>query len=71
MTNKELADEITDFFNDHDMLGGATYNEMKVATHNAIRDNDLDILLDYFKDIKYYSTRADNIYYELKSRKGD
>ena len=65
---KNLADKITLFFERFDMLGGATPQEMYAATYNALESKnieDIRIIKDYFRDIRWANERAQEIYREL------
>ena len=68
MRPKNLADRITTFLNSRDMLGGASVEEMYEVTYKALSSYnyaDIEIIVNYFKDLKKYSKVAENIYYDL------
>lgn len=65
---QNLADKITAFFERFDMMGGATSEEMYEATYNALASNnseEIKIIKDYFRDIRWANQRAQEIYREL------
>lgn len=69
MTNRELANEITFFFLDYNMLDGCTTQEMYDATYRALQDNNIEIILSYFIDLAPMNKRANLIYRELLFRR--
>ena len=69
MNSKDLANKITLFFERYDMLGGATVEEMYDATYRALEgkdEEDIKIIKDYFKDIRWANKKAQEIFEELE-----
>lgn len=71
MMNENLANRITSFFVDYNMLGGATEKEMYDATLRALNNQDKEdilIIISYFRDIYWTNKRAKEIYTALMLR---
>lgn len=67
-SSQNLANKITIFFDKYNMLGGATIQEMYEAVWKALEYHDkkeIQIIKDYFRDIRWANENAQNIYREI------
>ena len=63
-----LANRITMFFSDFNMLGGATIDEMYEVVWKALEYHDketIQIVKDYFRDIRWANDKAQELYRQL------
>lgn len=66
--SQNLADKITTFFYDFDMLGGATEEELYEVIWKALEYHDkeqIQTIKDYFRDIKWANDRAQELYRQI------
>ena len=66
--SQSLANRIALFFARFDELGGATVEEMYEATYKALENHDVDdirLIKDYFRDLRWANEKAQEIYREL------
>lgn len=66
--SQSLANKIAMFFSNFDMLGGATIDEMYEVVWKALEYHDkeeIQIIKDYFRDIRWANDRAQELYRQL------
>lgn len=66
--SQNLANKIAMFFSNFDMLGGATIDEMYEVVWKALEYHDkeeIQIIKDYFRDIRWANDRAQELYRQL------
>ena len=66
--SQNLADKLVTFFSDFGMLGGATEEELYEVIWKALEyhnKEEIQIIKDYFRDIKWANSRAQDLYTQV------